>query len=49
MMKRKYERPKMEACELKLTSHLLTMSNPGNYGNGGDPLSSPAPMLMFNE
>ena len=43
LTKKKYERPKVELFELKQTSSLLTLSNPGEYENGGDPLGGSAP------
>lgn len=41
--KSKYERPLLQVFELKQTPNLLTLSGPGDYGNGGDPLSGSAP------
>ena len=38
--KLRYESPKMETFEFKQQTPLLTVSNPGNYPNGGDPWNS---------
>lgn len=35
--KKTYERPHMQVFELRQTASLLTMSNPGDLPNGGDP------------
>ena len=47
LTKKTYEKPGMQVFALKQTPNLLTLSNPGNYGNGGDPMSSPelSPLL----
>lgn len=39
--KKTYERPLMQVVQLKQTAPLLTLSGPGDYGDGGDPMSSP--------
>lgn len=46
-LKKEYEKPGMQVFALKQTPNLLTLSNPGNYENGGDPMSSPelSPLL----
>ena len=41
--KKTYERPLLQVFELKQTMNLLTLSGPGNYGNGGNPISGGAP------
>ena len=41
--KSKYERPEMQVYEIRHEGNLLTLSNPGNYTDGGDPMSSSAP------
>lgn len=37
--KKAYERPVTQVYVLKCESHLLTLSNPGDYFDGGDPWS----------
>lgn len=44
--KKTYERPLLQVFELKQTPNLLTLSNPGDYTNGGDPMSTPSPELQ---
>ena len=46
-LKKEYEKPVMQVFALNQTPNLLTLSNPGNYENGGDPMSSPefSPLL----
>lgn len=39
--KSKYERPVMQVCEFQSRTHLLTLSNPGDYPDGGDPWTNP--------
>ena len=41
--KKTYERPLLQVFALQQTPNLLTLSGPGDYGNGGDPLSGSAP------
>jgi hypothetical protein len=47
--KSKYERPVMQVFELRHEGHLLTLSNPGDYTDGGDPFSSGSPSLILDE
>ena len=44
--KKTYERPLLQVFELRHEGHLLTLSGPGNYTDGGDPMSSSAPELQ---
>ena len=39
--KKEYEKPVMQVCEFQSRTHLLQMSNPGNYPDGGDPWTNP--------
>ena len=41
--KKTYERPLLQVFALQQTANLLTLSNPGDYGNGGDPIGGGAP------
>ena len=41
--KKTYEKPAMRVFLLQSRTNLLTLSNPGEYGNGGDPFGSSAP------
>ena len=44
--KSKYERPEMQVFEIRHEGNLLTLSNPGDYTDGGDPMSTPSPELQ---
>lgn len=39
--KKEYEKPVMQVCEFQSRTHLLQMSNPGDYPDGGDPWTNP--------
>ncbi len=39
--KSKYERPEMQVFEIRHEGNLLTLSNPGDYPDGGDPWTNP--------
>ena len=41
--KKMYEKPFTRVFLLQSRTNLLTLSNPGDYGDGGDPMSSSAP------
>ena len=43
--KKTYERPLMQVFALQQTANLLTLSGPGSYENGGDPLNPGAPFF----
>lgn len=44
--KKEYKKPVIQVFELRHEGHLLTLSGPGNYTDGGDPMSSSAPELQ---
>lgn len=46
--KKQYKQPVTEVVELQVTSQLLTLSNPGDYGNGGDPVAGAREMEEFD-
>lgn len=48
MKKKKYETPATMVVKLGQQYHLLTLSNPGDYQNGGDPLST-SPSRLFED
>lgn len=41
LTKKTYEKPGMQVVLLQSRTHLLQMSNPGNYPDGGDPWTNP--------
>ena len=47
--KKEYKKPVIQVFELRHEGHLLTLSGPGNYTDGGDPFSSPAPSLELDD
>ena len=46
--KKTYERPLLQVFALQQTANLLTLSGPGSYENGGDPLSG-SPAQSFDD
>jgi len=36
-LKKEYEKPAMQVFTFESRTHLLTLSNPGDYPDGGDP------------
>lgn len=42
MKRKEYETPTMLVIELKQREPLLTISDPSDYKNGGDPFNSPS-------
>lgn len=47
--KKQYEQPVTEVVELQVTNQLLTLSNPGDYGNGGNPVAGAREMEEFED
>ena len=49
MKKKEYEKPTTMVVKLDQQYHLLTLSNPGDYPDGGDPLASPSNSRFFED
>ena len=49
MKKKEYEKPTTMVVKLEQQYHLLTLSNPGDYQTGGDPLTSPSNSRFFED